>query len=138
LTLRYLLDTNVISEPLRSKPSKGILDRIRKHEGEIAIAAIVWHELLFGCARLAEGARRTAIERYLHEIVAVSFPILSYDRAAAEWQALERARLVAKGKTPSFVDAQIAAIAHVGDLTLVTANKSHFLQFQNLRVEHWA
>lgn len=137
MMLRYLLDTNAVSEPLRPRPSKGLLNKMRRHEGEIAIASIVWHELHFGSARLRAGARREAIERYLAEVIAVSFPILDYDRTAAEWHAAERARLVLSGRTPAFVDGQIAAVAQVNDLTLVTANKSDFDLFKGLRVQDW-
>jgi tRNA(fMet)-specific endonuclease VapC len=137
VTLRFLLDTNVVSEPLRPRPSAKVLEKLRRHDGEVAIASVVWHELRFGAVRLADGARRAAIERYLADVVAISFPILDYDRAAAEWHASERARLVAAGKTPPFVDGQIAAIALVNELTLVTANKVDFDLFRGLRVQRW-
>lgn len=107
------------------------------HEGETAIASIVWHELQFGCRRLPVSRRREAIERYLEDVVLASFPILDYDRTAAEWHARERARLEAAGKTPPFVDGQIAAIACVRDLVLVTANTVDFRGFKGLRVERW-
>ena len=61
MTAQYLLDTNVISEPLRPKPHPKILQRLQKHQEQLAIAAIVWHELLFGCYRLPASAKRTAI-----------------------------------------------------------------------------
>ena len=138
MRLKYLLDTNVVSEPLRPKPATAILRRLRRHEGEAAIASIVWHELQFGFERLVESRRRAAIKRYLEEVVEASFPILDYDRSAAEWHARERARLEAAGKTPSFVDGQIAAIASVNDLVLVTANQAHFLEFKGLQVQSWA
>lgn len=137
MTLRYLLDTNVVSEPLRPRPSKRVLERMRRHEGEIAIAAIVWHELRSGCDRLPPGPRRDAIERFLTDVIALSFPILAYDRDAAHWHAAERARLVAAGRTPSFVDGQIAAVAQVNDLALVTANRPHFTLFRGLRILSW-
>jgi tRNA(fMet)-specific endonuclease VapC len=136
VSLKYLLDTNIVSEPLRSSPSRTVLRRLASHEGETAIASIVWHELQFGCARLPVSRRRDAIERYLEDVVLASFPILDYDRAAAEWHARERVRLEAAGKTP-FVDGQIAAIACVNDLVLVTANKVDFRGFKGLRVEGW-
>ena len=66
-----------------------------------------------------------------------SFPVLDYDRKAADWHALERARLSAAGKTPPFADGQIAAIAHVNGLTLVTANTNDFRRFKGLRVRSW-
>jgi len=137
VSLKYLLDTNIVSEPLRPSPSRTVLRRLASHEGETAIASIVWHELQFGCASLPVSRRRDAIERYLEDVVLASFPILDYDRAAAEWHARERVRLEAAGKTPPFVDGQIAAIACVNDLVLVTANKVDFRGFKGLRVEGW-
>ena len=137
MSLKYLLDTNIVSEPLRPSPSRTVLRRLASHEGETAIASIVWHELQFGCARLPVSRRRDAIKRFLEDVVVASFPLLDYDRAAAEWHARERVRLEAAGKTPPFVDGQIAAIACVNDLVLVTANKVDFRGFKGLRVEGW-
>ena len=138
MSVKFLLDTNVVSEPLRPVPAPAIMRRLRRHEGETAIASIVWHELQFGCGRLPKSRRRTAIERYLEEVVLASFPILDYGVAAAEWHAGARARLEAAGKTPPFIDGQIAAIASVNDLVLVTANKADFRGFKGLRVQSWA
>ncbi len=135
--MRFLLDTNVVSEPLRPHPSTTIMRRLRDHDGEMAIPALVWHELRFGWARLSKSRRRDAIERYLDDVVAVSFPVLDYDQRAADWHALERARLVASGRTPPFVDGQIAAIARVNELILVTSNKADFTGFRGLQVKTW-
>ncbi|PSB18038.1 type II toxin-antitoxin system VapC family toxin [Phormidesmis priestleyi ULC007] len=65
------------------------------------------------------------------------FPILPYGAEAAKWHAIERARLVAMGQTPAFQDGQIAAIAHVNNLILVTNNVSDFANFQALQIENW-
>ena len=135
--MRYLLDSNVVSEPLRPTPAPGVVKGLREHDGEIAIPAPVWHELRFGCARLVPSRRRNAIERYIEEVVLASFPVLDYDREAADWHALERARLGGAGRMPSFVDGQIAAIAFVNDLILVTANVRDFERFQGLQVQSW-
>ena len=135
--MRYLLDSNVVSEPLRPKPVAGIVRRLHDHSGEAAIPAPVWHELRFGCARLRPSRRRDAIQRYIEDVVLASFPVFDYDRAAADWHALERARLTAAGRTPPFVDGQIAAIAFVNDLVLVTSNVRDFRSFQGLQVQSW-
>jgi tRNA(fMet)-specific endonuclease VapC len=81
--------------------------------------------------------KRIAIERFLTEVVQRSVPILPYDARAAQWHAAERARLTRLGKTPSFSDGQIAAIAVVNQLTLVTNNVSDFALFDELHVVHW-
>lgn len=67
-----------------------------------------------------------------------SFPILPYDEAAATWHGEERARLESLGTPPPFVDGQIAAIAHVHGLVLVTTNDGDFARFKSLRVENWS
>ena len=112
--------------------------RLREHEGEIAIPAPVWHELRFGCSRLTQSRRREVIERYIEDVVLASFPVLDYDQEAADWHALERARLEAAGKTPPFIDGQIAAIAHVNGLILVTSNPTDFRAFKGLQVRSWS
>ena len=63
--------------------------------------------------------------------------ILPYDRGAAVWHAEERARLVSQGRTSAFMDGQIAAIAIVNHLILVTRNTQDFADFAGLTVENW-
>lgn len=134
---RYLLDTNVLSEPLRQRPNDVVLDHLRRMSSVLATAAPVWNELLFGCYRLPDSHKRRGIERYLLDVVRPSVEILPYDERAAAWHGTERARLVAAGKTPAFVDAQIAAVAAVNDLVLVTFNLADFADFDGLSIEDW-
>ena len=136
-SIRYLLDANVLSERTRPRPNQRVLDRIGQHEFEIATGAPAWHEMLFGVLRLQPSARRRAIENYLEEVVRAEVPILPYDTAAADWHAAERARLAAIGRTPPFVDGQLAAIAQTNGLVLVTANVADFRAFEGVRVEDW-
>ena len=111
--------------------------RLDEHEGDMAIPALVWHELRFGCARLKPSQKRDVIERYLKQVILANFPVLEYDQQAAEWHAIERARLEAVGRTPPFPDGQIAAIACVRSLVLVTLNMSDFQAFDGLQVQSW-
>lgn len=114
-----------------------MMARLRDHEPELATAAPVWHELSFGACRLPKSRRRAMVERFLFEVVARTMPVLPYDQAAAAWHAAERARLVAQGKTPPYVDGQIAAIAKVNGLILVTGNVVDYADFDGLSVEDW-
>lgn len=136
MSLRFLLDSNVLSEPTRPSPNPGVLRKLREHKEEIGIATVVWHEL-FGWERLPPSRKKKTIGDYLFQVVRETMPILPYDRAAAEWHARERARLTAIGKPPPFFDTQIAAVAKVNELVLVTANRSHFELFENLSIEDW-
>ena len=137
MTLRFLLDTSVVSAPMSKTPDPHIIKRLEDHGHESAIAAPVWHELTYGCRRLPRGKRRDALEVYLHDVVQASFPILPYDEAAATWHGYERARLENLGRPASFTDGQIAAIAHANDLALVTLNVRDFARFKDLNITNW-
>ena len=138
MNLKYLLDTNIISEPLRPKPNAKVLARLKRHGDEVALPSIVWHELWFGCERLPASAKRAAIEEYLTKVIGLSMPILPYDERAAMWHATERSRLAAQGKTPPFADGQIIAIAKAYDLILVTLNRADYLNFREVEIEDWS
>jgi tRNA(fMet)-specific endonuclease VapC len=134
---RYLLDTNVVSEPLRVRPDENVLQHLRRFRSDCAIASVVWHELWFGCLQMPPSVRRNKIEYYLVETVKPSIPILPYDMEAATWHAEQRARLTTVGRTPPFLDGQIAAIAATQNLILVTFNEAHFIHFSHLQLENW-
>lgn len=136
MSLRFLLDSNILSEPLRPQPNTKVMEKLLEHQQEIATATVVWHELLFGCYRLPDSKKRRNIEEYLQETELI-LPLLSYDHNASTWHAQERFRLVKLGKTPPFADGQIAAVACVNQLILVTNNVSDYREFQGLKVENW-
>ena len=138
MTLRYLLDTSIVSSPVSRIPDPEIVRQLEEHSVECAIAAPVWHELAYGCRRLPKGKRRAALETYLQDVVRASFPILPYDEIAAVWHAHERARLEAVGRPPPYVDGQIAAIARANGLALVTTNAKDFTRFKDLKVVDWS
>jgi tRNA(fMet)-specific endonuclease VapC len=133
---RFLLDTNAISECVKPVPHHGFLRKFQHHEQETAISATTWHELLFGANRLPKGKRKDALDLYYTQL-ATTTPIIAYDDDAAELHARERARLEALGRTTSLLDGQIAAVAVLYGLTLVTRNTSDFLYFQDLTVVNW-
>jgi tRNA(fMet)-specific endonuclease VapC len=138
VSARYLLDTSIVSSPISKVPSQEIIKRLDSHGHECAIAAPVWHELVYGCQRLPQGKRRDALETYLQDVVLTSFPVLSYDETAAAWHGHERARLDGLGKPAPYTDGQIAAIASVNELILVTINVKDFSRFKDLKVENWS
>lgn len=138
MSIRYLLDTNVLSEPLRRQPNALVMQRFQEYQDQLATATLVWHELLYGISRLPASKRRTQIEVYCEKIVLPTIPILPYDARAARWHAEERARLEAAGLTPSFVDSQIAAIAATNDLAIVTFNTADYENFTSLEILDWS
>jgi len=135
--LKYLIDTHIVSAPISKIPNPEVLRRLERHGDECAIASVVWHELLYGALRLAQSKRQDTILAFLDQVVRTSFPILDYDRRAAQWHAEQRIRLEAIGLVPPFVDGQIAAIASTNGLVLVSANVRDFKKFSDLTLEDW-
>jgi len=133
----YLLDTNILSEPMKLDPDALVMRKLSRHRAALATASIVWHELNYGCERLPNSKKRTRLASYLADVIQPSIPIFAYDETAAAWHAQERARLAAKGITVSHADGQIAAIAFVNNLTLVTRNTKDFDCFAKIKLENW-
>lgn len=138
MTLRYLLDTNALAEPVKARLNAEFMARLASHRDECAIASVTWHEALYGIARLPPGVRRQGLHRYMHEVVAPTLPILPYDEPAAAWHAEMRAQRERLGRPLAFADGQIAAIAHVRGLVVVTANISDFDGLDGVLVENWS
>ncbi len=135
--MRYLLDTNIIAEPSKLQPNPNLTARINQYSDQIAISAVSWHELWYGTNLLPTSRKRQLLESYLNRLLTSQLPILPYTQGAAQWFAIERSRLAKIGRTPAYADGQIASIATVNDLILVTRNTSDFIHFDGLTLENW-
>ena len=102
--LEFLLDTNILSEPLRPYPNQSVMHKIWENQQKIATASVVYHEMYYGMASLTVSRRRSMIEAYLRDEVLAKLPILGYSTEAAQWHATERACLKQLGKTPPFAN----------------------------------
>lgn len=135
--VRYLLDTNIVSEPVVARPNPFVLDRIKGNGASLAISSVTWQEVLYGMFLLPAGKRRDQIEDYLFRRIRPALPIIGFEERAARWQAEQRASLRQVGKSPSYADSQIAGIAAVNNLVLVTRNVDDFADFEGLQIENW-
>jgi tRNA(fMet)-specific endonuclease VapC len=135
--MKFLLDTNVLSEVVKTVPDLHVMAMMEAHQDEIVTASLVYHELEYGCRRLTISRKRDVIASYIKNVILQNMVILPYDERAARWHAQERARLAAQGRTAPFVDGQIAAIAKVNSLILVTRNTSDYENFTSVKVQNW-
>ena len=135
--IRYLLDSNIVSEPARQRPDPQVQARYQTHAQEVAVPSVVWHELLYGLERMPLGRKRDFLARYLWGVVRPATPVLPFDTAAAEWLARERARLERQGQPRPALDGTIAAVAATRGLILVTRNTDDFAGYDGLHVENW-
>jgi predicted nucleic acid-binding protein len=124
-----VLDTNVMSEPLRARPDSAVLDWLDKAQPEALYStAVNVAEIFSGLALMPAGRRRTKLKQVLVEQVMPLFAgrILSFDESAAQAFARVVADARAVGNTMSFADAAIAAIASVHGFVLATRNVRDF------------
>jgi tRNA(fMet)-specific endonuclease VapC len=135
--LIYLLDSNILSEPARPHADAKVLGKLEQFGSHLCTAAVVVHEMRFGVARLPEGRRKASLANYLDRLLAHPIIVLPYDAEAALCHADERARQMALGYNAPYADGQIAAIAAVNGLTLVTRNVADFQRFGGLRLDNW-
>jgi tRNA(fMet)-specific endonuclease VapC len=133
----YLLDTNIVSEPLKPVPDSGVLEHLDRFDGLMAIPSVVWHELIYGLNRLQPGDRQRRLRSYLFDVVAPTLPVLAYDDHAAWIHATLRSSLDAVGRPQGFADGIIAATAMANNLILVTRNTADFDSVPSLYTENW-
>jgi toxin FitB len=124
-----LLDTNVVSEPLRLAPDPAVLAWLDAQNIEtLYLAAISLAELRFGIAALPLGKRRDSLHESWERRVVPLFAgrILPFDLAASEAYAQLRARARSAGKAIGTSDGYIAAVAAVNGLMVATRDMAPF------------
>lgn len=126
--MRFLLDTNVVSETVRHAPRLEVVEWIAARDPfTLQISAVTFAEIEEGIALLPEGHRRHRLESW-RDLLATStserlLPVgLEVSMA---WGAI-RARVSREGHTMAPLDAFIAATAEVHDLTVATRNVKDF------------
>ena len=130
--MRYLLDTNTVSDLIRN-PDGRVTGRIREvGEEEVCTSIIVAAELRYGAAKKASSRLLLKLEAILDAL-----PVLPFEPPADRTYGLVRARLEREGQPVGGNDLLIGAQARSLDLTLVTDNEREFGRIEGLRCENW-
>ena len=126
--MRYLLDTNAVSEPRRLPPDPGYLGWLSGQEpGDLAISALTLGELKRGVMSLAPGRRRVELDAWLSEgLSSFRDRILPVDSAVASAWADVWVLHKSLGRAVGVIDELIAATALAHGLIVVTRNARHF------------
>lgn len=134
----FLLDTNVLSELIIRAPDPTVQLWINRHGAVAAVPAVAVFELRVGAVRLPDGTRRDQLGQAIDRIVNRFVPrVYSFDRAAAEAGAELIGLAQRQGRILERRDAQIAGIAAVYGLTLVTRNPRDFAGLDLDLVDPW-
>jgi hypothetical protein len=124
-----LLDTNVVSEPLKLSADAAVLTWIDAQLVEtLFLSTISLAELRFGIAALPPGKRRDTLQTSLEQRILPLFVgrILPFDAAASEAYAVLRARARTNGKAIAPADGYIAATAMTHGLIVATRDTEPF------------
>jgi toxin FitB len=122
--MRFLSDTNVLSEVMRAKPEPKVvrwfvaLDRV-------AMSVVTLEELIFGLRRRSLLRK----EAWLRQMLADKGEVLPVTDAAARWSGEKRSFLESTGRAATQADSLIAACAWEHGLILATRNVKDFQGF---------
>ncbi len=135
-----LIDTNVISEPLRVAPSPQVVAWLDAQPLETLFLSVVTvAELRLGVARLPAGRRRTGLIEQLESQVLPAFAgrVLLFDLAATQSYAQAMAQAQANGQTVGVADGFIAAIAAANRMVVATRDTGPFVAMGLSVINPW-
>ena len=126
--MRYLLDTCVLSEMIKSTPDAHVIQWfLARKPHELFISSMTWGELQRGVARLPPSKRRSELTLWLQQLRAgFEDRVLAFDQQASEVWARMTVMAEAQGKSMAAFDSIIAATARAYDCKLVTRNVRDF------------
>ncbi|MCR5724667.1 MAG: PIN domain-containing protein [Treponema sp.] len=137
---KFLLDSNILSEPAKPAPNQKVLELLSENRKQSFVSTLSYFEMLHGILILPDGKRKERLTAYLEETIVPFYDFLSFDFESAKVYAEMTAKLEAAGKARPIIDSQIASIALAKNLTLVTRNTKDFAPIQEffpLRLENW-
>ena len=123
-----VLDTNVLSEPLKTRPDPKVLAWLDAQAAEtLYVSTISYAELRFGVLKMPDGKRRGELAAQIERALELfKDRMLEFNVKAAEQLAQIGARCKKIGKPATAPDAYIAAIAAAHGFSVATRNVDHF------------
>jgi tRNA(fMet)-specific endonuclease VapC len=129
--IRYMLDTNTVSEFIRGNESLA-RQIIHVPMAQLAISAVVAGELHYGIAKRPDAVR---LRRVVHEFL-IRVQILPWDESVAQHYGTFRASVQNQGLMLTPLDMMIAAHAHALGTVLISHDGA-FKKIPHLQVEDW-
>jgi predicted nucleic acid-binding protein len=136
----FLLDTNCVSELIRSKPDPHVIDWMRAaDESLLYLSVLTLGEIRKGAAILPQSKRRTHLESWLELDLQIRFSgrILGIDDAVADRWGWLTAQAERKGRPLAAIDGLLAATALHHNVRIVTRNLRDFAGTQVPILNPW-
>jgi len=123
-----VLDTNVLSEPLRMMPAPKVMEWLDNQSADtLFLTTVSRAELRFGVLKLADGKRKDALAGQIERVLDLfKGRTLDFDAAAADKLGEIAAHCEKIGKRALAPDAYIAACAAARGFAVATRNGKHF------------
>jgi predicted nucleic acid-binding protein len=123
-----VVDTNVLSEPLRKQPDASVLQWLTRHGSDLAVTTVTISELVYGARRLPIGQRRAQLIDGIEGLLRrVGDRVLPVDEGAARAYGSLRAERELTGRPISVEDGLIAGICVSRGARLATRNVKDFV-----------
>jgi predicted nucleic acid-binding protein len=126
---RFLLDTNVLSETMQRRPEPRVIDWLEAQEPEtVFLPAMALGELAKGAYAAKDPAKQRNLVRWVLVDVVTKFKgrIIPFEADAALIWGEIAGRAYREGRRLAEIDGQMAAIALLHGMIMVTRNISHF------------
>lgn len=124
-----ILDTNVVSEPIKSEPDEAVLRWLDEQDvNDVAITAVTAADLLYGVERLPLGQRRAELQEWLDYTLTIELndKVVPFCFGCAKHYAELAAKTEQQGLAVSTADLQIASTCLCAGASLATRNVRHF------------
>jgi tRNA(fMet)-specific endonuclease VapC len=134
--LKYLVDTNIISEIIAKKPNQQVIDFLNNiNTSDIYLSAITVGEIKYGINRLSQSKRKTQLLAWFEQLLLkYQYNIIDIDISVMAIWADINSDLKSNGISLSIMDSLIASSALYHDMTLVTRNTKDFQYIANLNI----
>lgn len=133
-----LIDTNVLSQPMRASGNRKVNDWLRTNFDDVAIPTLALSEIVYGIELVDDWEDRVRLTNALVTIrLRFEDRFIPFDIAAAEAHGWLQARMKREGAKLPEIDSQIAAIAISRNAKLATRNLKDFVRTGLELIDPW-
>jgi len=122
-----LIDTNVLSQPMRANGSAKVNGWLRENFEQVGIPVLAVSEIVFGIELIEDWERKIQLTNALATMrIRYEDRFVPFDLAAADAHGWLQARMIREGGRLPEIDSQIAAIAISRNATIATRNTKDY------------
>src|SRR5262245_61865058 len=122
--MRFLLDTNVLSEPIKPSPNQRVVRWLADHDVDAGISVLTLGEIVKGIHLMSAGKRRLRTEAWLADIE--QHRLVPIDAAVMREWGVYYAKQSKQGRVLDVMDSLLAATALAHGLTIASRNIDDF------------